>query len=52
MANDQRAPYDYFMLTCGPIPVEEWAARGHDLAAAFSPDGAYAAAVPSPLAVK
>jgi len=53
MANDRRAPYDYFMVTCGPIPVEEWAARGHDLVAAFSPDGAYeTAAVASPLPVK
>ncbi len=25
MANDQRAPYDYFMLVCGPLPVAEWA---------------------------
>ena len=26
MANDRRAPYDYFMLICGPVPVTEWAA--------------------------
>jgi hypothetical protein len=26
MANDRRAPYDYFMLVCGPVPATEWAA--------------------------
>jgi hypothetical protein len=26
MANDRRAPYDYFMLTCGPVPLATWAA--------------------------
>ena len=25
MANDQRAPYDYFMLVGGPVPVVTWA---------------------------
>jgi hypothetical protein len=25
MANDRRAPYDYFLLVCGPLPVTEWA---------------------------
>jgi hypothetical protein len=25
MANDRRAPYDYFMLICGPLPVTRWA---------------------------
>jgi hypothetical protein len=25
MANDRRAPYDYFMLVCGPLPVTRWA---------------------------
>src|SRR5262245_29992724 len=41
MGNDRRAPYDFVMLTCGPIPVEEWAAHGRDLVAAFASDGAY-----------
>ena len=27
MANDRRAPYDYFMLVCGPVPATEWAAE-------------------------
>jgi hypothetical protein len=25
MANDRRAPYDYFMLVCGPVAVTRWA---------------------------
>jgi hypothetical protein len=24
MANEIRAPYDYFMMICGPLPVEQW----------------------------
>ena len=27
MANDMRAPYDYMMLVCGPVPVEQWARK-------------------------
>ncbi len=23
-ANDRRAPYDYFMMICGPIPIRNW----------------------------
>ena len=30
MANDMRAPYEYMMLVCGPVPVEQWARRGRD----------------------
>ncbi len=41
MANDRRAAYDYFMLTCGPVPVEEWATRGNEVVAAFGPDAGY-----------
>ena len=41
MANDRRAPYDYFMLACGPVPVEEWATRGNEVVAAFGPDADY-----------
>jgi len=44
MANDMRAPYDYFMLVCGPLPPEEWARRQYDLLAEFSEDGSYAGA--------
>jgi hypothetical protein len=24
MANDKRAPYDYFLMVCGPVPFREW----------------------------
>jgi hypothetical protein len=41
MANNLRASYDYFMLTCGPLPVMEWVSRGIDAVAEFSPDGRY-----------
>jgi hypothetical protein len=41
MANDQRAPYDYAMLTCGPVAVEDWARRGGDMLAAFDADARY-----------
>ena len=36
MANDMRAPYEYMMLVCGPVPVEQWAKRGHDMLARFA----------------
>jgi hypothetical protein len=39
MANDMRAPYDYFMLTCGPAPVEHWANCQRDAVAEFAADG-------------
>jgi len=41
MANDMRAPYDYFMLVCGPATPSEWAKRQRDLLAEFSEDGSY-----------
>ena len=41
MANDNRAPYDYMMLVCGPVPVEQWARRGPDMLARFAPDATY-----------
>jgi hypothetical protein len=40
MANDQRAPYDYFMLVCGPLPVATWARDSAGTLAAFAGDGA------------
>jgi hypothetical protein len=40
MANDRRAPYDYFMLTCGPLPVATWAKSYGAVLAAFADDGA------------
>ena len=39
MANDQRAPYDYFMLIGGPVPVAGWARDAHGVLAAFDGDG-------------
>lgn len=41
MANDMRAPYDYMMLVCGPVPVEQWARRGLETLARFAPDATY-----------
>jgi pimeloyl-ACP methyl ester carboxylesterase len=38
MANDQRAPYDYFMCICGPIPLLDWAKRPYKTLARFAPD--------------
>ena len=38
MANDMRAPYEYMMLVCGPVPVEQWARRGQDILARFAAD--------------
>jgi hypothetical protein len=42
MANDMRAPYDYFMLTCGPLPPDEWVKGQRNLLAEFAEDGSYA----------
>jgi hypothetical protein len=43
MANDMRAPYDYCMLVAGPVAVEDWAKRGHELLPCFAPDATYTA---------
>jgi hypothetical protein len=42
MATDQRAPYDYFMLVAGPVPVVAWAKDPHGTLAAFAADGSLA----------
>jgi hypothetical protein len=42
MGGNRRAPFDYFMLVCGPLPATDWQANGHLLIGAFAPDGAYA----------
>jgi hypothetical protein len=42
MANDQRAPYDYFMLVCGPLPVATWARDPQAALAAFAADASLA----------
>jgi hypothetical protein len=43
MANDMRAPYEYMMLVCGPLPVERWARDGREMLARFGEDGTYRA---------
>jgi pimeloyl-ACP methyl ester carboxylesterase len=41
MANDMRAPYDYFMLVCGPLAPEHWAKRERALLAEFAEDARF-----------
>ena len=41
MANDRRAPYDYFLLVCGPVPATEWAAAPDAVVKRFGERGAY-----------
>lgn len=41
MANDTHAPYDYFMLLCGPAAASDWATHSHDVLTAFSKNAAY-----------
>lgn len=41
MANDMRAPYEYMMLVCGPVAVEQWATRGRETLAEFAADASY-----------
>ena len=43
MASDRRAPYDYFLLVCGPVPVAAWARDPSGVLAAFAADGRLAA---------
>jgi hypothetical protein len=42
MATDQRAPYDYFMLVAGPVPVVAWAKDPQGTLARFATDGSLA----------
>ena len=39
MANDKRAPYDYFMLVAGPLPVTAWAQDPRAALDRFAADG-------------
>ena len=39
MGNDMRAPYEYMMLVCGPVPVEQWARRDRAMLDDFAADG-------------
>ena len=42
MAGDQRAPYDYFMLVCGPVGFAEWARDPDAALARFAADASLA----------
>ncbi len=42
MANDRRAPYDYFMLVGGPVPVVTWATDPIGVFTAFGEDSGLA----------
>lgn len=39
MANDKRAPYDYFMLVAGPLPITTWAQDPRAALNRFAADG-------------
>jgi hypothetical protein len=41
MANDRRAPYDYFMLVCGPLAVTRWAEDPDAVVKRFGERAAY-----------
>jgi hypothetical protein len=41
MGNDMRAPYEYMMLVCGPVAVEQWARCDRATLACFGEDGSY-----------
>jgi hypothetical protein len=47
MGNDLRASYDYYLLTCGPVALADWAGAPDEVFHAFSRDSAYVRAVPS-----
>jgi hypothetical protein len=42
MGNERRAPYDYFLLVCGPAALADWASGPDATLAAFTPDAAFA----------
>jgi len=48
MANGRRAPYDYFMLVCGPVAATEWAEQNAAVYHAFSAQASYAGFVATP----
>jgi hypothetical protein len=41
MANDRRAPYDYFMLVCGPVEIARWAKDPDAVVKRFGERAAY-----------
>lgn len=48
MANDQRAPYDYFMFVCGPVRLLDWASEGARTLTRFAPNASYASQTTDP----
>ena len=44
MGNELRAPYDYFLLVCGPAPLADWAKRSDEVFHAFAADATFAEA--------
>jgi pimeloyl-ACP methyl ester carboxylesterase len=41
MANDRRAPYDYFLMVCGPVPFLDWTRSPVGLLDFVAADGTY-----------
>jgi hypothetical protein len=41
MANDRRAPYDYFLMVCGPAPFLDWTTSPVGLLDFVAADGTY-----------
>jgi len=39
MANERRAPYDYFLMACGPVPFAAWTASSGGLLDFVNTDG-------------
>jgi pimeloyl-ACP methyl ester carboxylesterase len=50
MANARRAAYDYFMIVCGPLRLQDIALAGNGPADLIAADGALAAPAPAPAA--
>jgi pimeloyl-ACP methyl ester carboxylesterase len=46
MANEKQAPYDYFLMVCGPVPFPQWTRSRGGLIDFISPDGAYRGPLP------
>jgi hypothetical protein len=46
--NDLRAAYDYFMMICGPLPVEAQVRSADGAMGAIGPEGSLVAAQPAP----
>jgi hypothetical protein len=41
MANDRRAPYDYFMFVCGPRRFQKWLEERHGAPSSFGADASF-----------